>query len=307
MRERIRIHRSKSHSVEPGVSLGQFGQAFDRHGPGQSLSSPEQSFLRARMGHDFSQVRIHADSKSDQLARAVHATAFTVGQDIFFRNGSYDPTTAEGTRLLTHEATHTVQQRGSESGAGRAAAVQQRVTISEPGDRSELEADAVAAAVSGGARSGTLPIIASHSSATTIQREEEEKKEPPPVDANKAADGAPAAPNPMMVAMFRGGVVSQLDAARATLGEKKLNIPAATVRLESAQGVLANMTDSARTGGNEALAANCSNARNILAAEGIALDAHIGIKVPVSEVRDNIDTKNEERIGLTIKRIEGML
>jgi hypothetical protein len=43
------------------------------------------------------------------------------------------------------------------------------------------------------------------------------------------------------------------------------------------------------------------------AAEGVALDAHIGIKVPLTDIRDNLDTTNQERLGMTVGRIEGML
>jgi hypothetical protein len=46
------------------------------------------------------------------LARAVHARAFTVGQDVVFGAGQLAPETPNGRRLLAHELTHVVQQGG---------------------------------------------------------------------------------------------------------------------------------------------------------------------------------------------------
>lgn len=50
------------------------------------------------------------------LARAIHARAFTVGHDIVFADGQYQPNTTAGRHLLAHELTHTVQQTGGQSG-----------------------------------------------------------------------------------------------------------------------------------------------------------------------------------------------
>ena len=67
-------------------------------------------------GHDFARVRVHADAAAAASARAVHALAYTVGNHIVFGAGQFSPTTAAGRRLLAHELTHTLQQRG-EGGA----------------------------------------------------------------------------------------------------------------------------------------------------------------------------------------------
>lgn len=80
---------------------------------GQPLDSNTRGVMESRFGHDFSQVRIHADSHADQSSRALHARAFTYGRDIYFRHGQYDPGSLEGTRLLAHELTHTLQQDGN--------------------------------------------------------------------------------------------------------------------------------------------------------------------------------------------------
>src|SRR5262249_13753534 len=61
----------------------------------------------------FSAVRVHTDLKAVASARAVNARAYTVGSDIFFDAGQYQPNLAAGRRLLAHELTHVLQQTGA--------------------------------------------------------------------------------------------------------------------------------------------------------------------------------------------------
>src|SRR6185295_3648997 len=65
--------------------------------------------------------------------------AFTVGEDIFFADGAYDPESRSGKKLLAHELTHVVQ-----SWQGRSDAAGDALRVSRPGDSLEQEADAVA-------------------------------------------------------------------------------------------------------------------------------------------------------------------
>jgi hypothetical protein len=55
---------------------------------------------------------VHSDSQSDGLNQTIQARAFTTGQDIFFRQGEYNPGSSRGQELLAHELTHVVQQNG---------------------------------------------------------------------------------------------------------------------------------------------------------------------------------------------------
>lgn len=115
--------------------------------PGRSLEPALRADLEPRFGRDFSQVRVHTGAKADESARAVNALAFTVGQDIVFRQGRYAPQTAAGRRLLAHELTHTIQQaQDAYSGFQAASALQ----INTPGDPYERQAEAVAARVAAG-------------------------------------------------------------------------------------------------------------------------------------------------------------
>jgi hypothetical protein len=77
---------------------------------GQTLSPQERSFFEPRFGHDFSQVRIHADARSAEMADSLNAEAFTFGRDIYFGAGKGRPQTAEADGLLAHELAHVVQQ-----------------------------------------------------------------------------------------------------------------------------------------------------------------------------------------------------
>jgi len=93
---------------------------------------------------------VHTGEAAGQSARNVNAHAYTVGQDIVFGVGRFAPQTQEGIRLLAHELTHVVQQSGgaqaSASSAGGGVRPQQ-LTVSQPGDKYEREADQVAQAV----------------------------------------------------------------------------------------------------------------------------------------------------------------
>lgn len=85
---------------------------------GSPLPEATRSFFESRFGADFSAVRVHTGSRADEAARSVNATAFTLGTDVVFRSGAYRPGTEGGKRLLAHELTHVVQQRGGRSQSG---------------------------------------------------------------------------------------------------------------------------------------------------------------------------------------------
>jgi hypothetical protein len=102
--------------------------------PGQPLDDSARALMEPRFGHDFGRVRIHRDAQSAESARAVNALAYTVGNDIVFGSGQFAPATPSGRRILAHELTHVVQQ----SDAGPA---ERPLTVGEPDDASEQEAD----------------------------------------------------------------------------------------------------------------------------------------------------------------------
>jgi len=108
--------------------------------PGHPLDSHTRSFMEPRFGHDFSAVRVHADSRAAESARSVGALAFTAGRHVVFGAGTYAPHSSSGRCLLAHELTHVVQQ-------GAQGALQE-FAIGATDDRYEAEAERIAADVS---------------------------------------------------------------------------------------------------------------------------------------------------------------
>lgn len=82
-------------------------------GAGRPLDPGTRAFFEPRFGHDFSQVRVHADTRAAESARSVNALAYTARRDIVFNDGQYAPSTGTGQRLLAHELAHVVQQEAS--------------------------------------------------------------------------------------------------------------------------------------------------------------------------------------------------
>jgi Domain of unknown function (DUF4157) len=81
-------------------------------GSGNPLSETIRKPMEQAFGADFSGVKVHTDSQSDQLNQSIQAKAFTTGQDVFFRQGAYEPSSRGGQELIAHELTHVVQQNG---------------------------------------------------------------------------------------------------------------------------------------------------------------------------------------------------
>ncbi len=93
-------------------------------GSGSNMDRPTQSFMESRFGADFSNVKIHTSDAAVQMSRELNAQAFTVGSDIYFNSGKYNPSSESGKHLLAHELTHTVQQ-----GSGNQQISMARLTI----------------------------------------------------------------------------------------------------------------------------------------------------------------------------------
>jgi hypothetical protein len=126
--------------------------------PGQPLGVEARAFMEARLGHDFSQVRVHTDARAADSARAVNAKAYTVGRNVVFAAGQYAPEAAEGKRLLAHELVHVMQQSSAASPDSPASdsARNRPMGIGDPFDPSELEADGIAGGIGHGPGAGTM-------------------------------------------------------------------------------------------------------------------------------------------------------
>ncbi|MFJ3581421.1 DUF4157 domain-containing protein [Streptomyces sp. NPDC090127] len=101
--------------------------------PGRALESPLRSEMEARLGADFSSVRLHTGPAAQRSATELGARAYTSGEHVVIGSGGSDKHT------LAHELTHVIQQRqgpvsGSDSGDG--------LRVSDPADRFERAAEA---------------------------------------------------------------------------------------------------------------------------------------------------------------------
>jgi hypothetical protein len=108
---------------------------------GNALPGDVRTRFESSLGADLSSVRVHTGAESQAAAAAVGARAYTLGQDIHFAAGHYNPGSDGGTHLLAHEVAHTVQQSG---GVQRR---QHKLDLSTPGDSQEVEADRAADAM----------------------------------------------------------------------------------------------------------------------------------------------------------------
>jgi hypothetical protein len=76
-------------------------------GLGRRLPEAVQRKMEAFFGAGFDDIRVHVGGQ----AASIGALAFTIGSDLYFAPGQYNPQTPQGQRLLGHELTHVVQQR----------------------------------------------------------------------------------------------------------------------------------------------------------------------------------------------------
>jgi hypothetical protein len=95
---------------------------------GRPLEPDVRADMESRLGHDFSDVRVHDDS-----------AAAAVGSNVVFQRDRFDPSSHEGRVTLAHELTHVVQQR---SGPVDGTSVSGGIKVSDPSDRFEREAAA---------------------------------------------------------------------------------------------------------------------------------------------------------------------
>jgi hypothetical protein len=143
--------------------------------PGQPMDDATRTDMEARLGADFSDVRIHNDTVAKASAAEVGARAYTSGKHVVLGEGGGDRHT------LAHELTHVIQQSqgpvaGTDDGSG--------LKVSGPSDRFEREAEANAARVlstwspadvSAATVTTTEPHVSSAVGQPLVQRAKDEK------------------------------------------------------------------------------------------------------------------------------------
>ncbi len=81
---------------------------------------------------------MHTGAEAIQMNQGLNAQAFTRSSHIYFGAGRYNPESDAGRHLVAHELTHVVQQGAS------APNVQGKLTVNDPNDQFEAQADNVA-------------------------------------------------------------------------------------------------------------------------------------------------------------------
>jgi hypothetical protein len=140
-----------------------------QRGQGQSLDKGMAQKAGDSLGHDFEDVTVHTDAQADKLSRQLGAKAFTTGKDIYFREGEYQPHSQDGQKLLSHELTHVVQQQGNANPG-----VQGKLTVNDPNDQYEVEANQVADKVAGQSQPAAVQREVVEEEVVQAQTEEEE-------------------------------------------------------------------------------------------------------------------------------------
>ncbi|MFF5218385.1 DUF4157 domain-containing protein [Micromonospora sp. NPDC000442] len=100
---------------------------------GTPLAEPVRRDMEARLGADFSDVRLHTDALAQRSAAEIGARAYTSGSHVVIGQGGGDRHT------LAHELTHVIQQR---SGPVAGTDVGHGLRVSDPGDAYERAAEA---------------------------------------------------------------------------------------------------------------------------------------------------------------------
>ncbi len=114
-------------------------------GRGRPLEPAVRKPFEGAFGHDFAGVRVHADDEGARSAAAMGATAYAQGRDIAFAQGAYEPGTALGRRLISHELAHVVQYDRANASSNRPGLAQVADTVSPAERAADRASDAIAA------------------------------------------------------------------------------------------------------------------------------------------------------------------
>ncbi len=109
------VMRKEKSSGETAASSSFQSALNASKGQGTKLNNGLKNSFESKFGENFQNVKIHNNSRSHQLASEINAKAFTLGEDIYFNEGEYQPGSREGKHLLAHELTHVVQQNNNVS------------------------------------------------------------------------------------------------------------------------------------------------------------------------------------------------
>lgn len=155
-----------------------------RRGGGKQMPDGVAGQMSTSFDTDFTNVNIHTDHQSEEMNEQLGARAFTVGNDIFFNKGQYNPHSPDGKKLLAHELTHTIQQ-----GAGKPKEKQQdEDPIDTRQHENQKQEPTESAARSEKDKTGTT--VSAPKSSAAAPHPVAEKKESPGPGVEEGAGGA---------------------------------------------------------------------------------------------------------------------
>jgi hypothetical protein len=105
---RRRVLAEGRRAGDPDVVLARVTDLDALDSPGRPLDPVVQLEMAARFGHDVSRIRVHTDEVAAELTEALDAQAVTIGPDVYFGRGSFEPRTPRGAHILAHELAHAV-------------------------------------------------------------------------------------------------------------------------------------------------------------------------------------------------------
>jgi uncharacterized protein DUF4157 len=143
----VLAQESQLDTEQEALDAEQSNEIIGRHGSGMPLAPTVRASMEGAFGYNFGQVRIHTDTEAATLSRSLDARAFTLGSDIFLSQEAASTGLHVSSPLLAHELTHVVQQVGSPAAQ---LAPGETLTVSDPQDTSEQEAERTAAAFTAG-------------------------------------------------------------------------------------------------------------------------------------------------------------
>jgi len=101
------IQRKESGTSFPNASASYIHSI---NGKGKPLPANTNAFFSSRMDYDFSNVKVHTGKEASDSAKGLNAKAYTIKNNIVFKEGHFDTDTLEGKKLIAHELTHVIQQ-----------------------------------------------------------------------------------------------------------------------------------------------------------------------------------------------------
>jgi len=115
--------------------------------PSSDLPLSVRCEMEGRFGASFKNVRLFRGRGANVICATINARACMIDGDILFRAGEWRPDEPSGARLIAHELTHVLQQRGTRSRRGDPLAY-----VGQADDGLEVEAERIADEVMRGSR-----------------------------------------------------------------------------------------------------------------------------------------------------------